>query len=44
MPPKRKRERRFTPQWVDSLIAFLEIVSLIGTVAAGIYALYTLFV
>lgn len=42
MPPKRNRSQ--TPAWVDTLITWLEVIALIGTIVAGIYALVTMFV
>lgn len=41
MSKKYKKQRSITPGWVDTLIAFLEIVGAIGTILAGIYALIT---
>jgi hypothetical protein len=41
MPPKRNRNRSHTSAWLDTLIALLEIIGLVGTVLAGIYALVT---
>ncbi len=43
MTNKKKKYRSPIPAWVDTLILWLEIIGLIGTVLAGIYALVTLF-
>jgi len=42
MHSKRNRNRPSTPAWLDTLIAWLEIISILGTIAAGIYALVTM--
>jgi hypothetical protein len=42
MPPKRNREHRVTPAWVDTLITWLEFIGIIGIIVSGIYALVTL--
>jgi hypothetical protein len=42
MPPKRNREQRVTPPWVDTLITWLEFIGVIGVILSGIYALVTL--
>lgn len=41
MTKKYRKQRPITPGWVDSLIAFLEIVGFIGTIFGAIYALIT---
>ena len=43
MPPKYKKQRSHTPAWLDTLIVWLELLSILGTIAGGIYALITLF-
>lgn len=43
MTNKKKKYRSPILAWVDTLILWLEIIGLIGTVLAGIYALDTLF-
>ncbi len=42
MHSKRNRNRQSTPAWVDTLITWLELIGLIGTILAGIYALVTM--
>lgn len=42
MHSKRNRSRQITPAWVDTLIQLLEIIGMIGTILAGIYALVTM--
>lgn len=42
MPPKRKKDRPVTPGWVDTLIQWLEVIGVIGTILGGLYALYEL--
>lgn len=41
MTRKYKKERSHTPAWLDNLIALFEIIGLIGTFLAGLYALVT---
>jgi hypothetical protein len=41
MPPKRDRNRQVTPPWLDTLIAWLEFIGLVGAILAGFYALAT---
>jgi len=39
MTKKYKKQRPHTPAWLDTLIVWLEVIGLIGTLLAGIYAL-----
>jgi hypothetical protein len=43
MTKKYRKQRPNTPAWLDTLIVWLELLSILGTIAGGIYALITLF-
>ena len=42
MKNKYKKQRPHTPAWLDTLILWMEVLGVLGTIAAGIYALVTM--
>jgi len=43
MKKKYRKQRPHTPAWLDTLIGWLEVLAVIGTIAGAIYALVSLF-
>ncbi|MBN8582953.1 MAG: hypothetical protein J0L96_19970 [Anaerolineae bacterium] len=42
MKKKYRKQRPHTPAWLDTLIGWLEVLAVIGTIAGAIYALVSL--
>jgi hypothetical protein len=43
IPPRRNRHHPHIPAWLDTLILWIEVIAVIGTIIAGVYAIVTLF-